>query len=99
MEQCIALGSFAVLRFEEILRLEWADLRRRPGFIEIAADKAKTAARRLVPIAGNLAQWLEQAPCDHGLVWPHTKTTFFKTRRRVAAKARIKLKPHALRHS
>jgi integrase len=99
LAQCIALGAFAGLRSEEILRLEWADLRRRPGFIEIAADKAKTAARRLVPIADNLARWLEQAPCDHGLVWPHTKTTFFKTRRRVAAKARIRLKPNALRHS
>ena len=45
---CFALGAFAGLRSEEILRLEWADVTRRPGFIEVAAHKAKTAARRLV---------------------------------------------------
>jgi integrase len=99
LAQCLALGAFAGLRSEEILRLEWADLTRRPGFIEIAADKAKTAARRLVPIAENLARWLERARSDRGLLWPHTKTMFFKTRRRVAAKARVRLKPNALRHS
>ena len=38
-----ALAAFAGLRAEEILRLEWADLERAPGFVEIAAHKAKTA--------------------------------------------------------
>src|SRR5262249_25059201 len=43
---CFALAAFAGLRSEEILRLEWTDIERRPGFIEIAAHKAKTATRR-----------------------------------------------------
>src|SRR5215472_10813426 len=55
---CIALAAFAGLRSAEILRLDWSDVERRPGFVEIASDKAKTAARRIVPIADNLAQWL-----------------------------------------
>ncbi len=55
---CFALGAFAGLRSEEILKLEWADVTRRPGFIEVAAHKAKTAGRRLVPITDNLACWL-----------------------------------------
>jgi len=97
--RCFALGAFAGLRSEEILRLEWSDVTRRPGYIEIAADKAKTAARRLVPIADNLTRWLIWGNSADGLVWPNTKTKFFKTRLRVALKAKVKWKPNALRHS
>ena len=63
---CFALGAFAGLRSEEILRLEWADVTKRPGFIEVAADKAKTATRRLVPITDNLALWLALSPSYEG---------------------------------
>src|SRR5262245_15426580 len=59
---CIALAAFAGLRSAEILRLDWSDIERRPGFIEVGADKAKTATRRIVPITDNLAQWLAVAP-------------------------------------
>ncbi len=97
--RCLALGAFAGLRSEEILRLEWTDVRRRPGFIEIAADKTKTASRRLVPITDNLARWLSPALADNGPVWPHTKATYFKNRLSVATKAKIDYKPNALRHS
>jgi integrase len=95
---CFALGAFAGLRSEEILRLEWADVTRRPGFIEVAAHKAKTAARRLVPIADNLARWLRPLRSD-GLLWQNTKAMFHKTRLRVAAEAEVKWKQNALRHS
>jgi integrase len=97
--RCFALGAFAGLRSEEILRLEWSDVKRRPGYIEIAADKAKTAARRLVPIADNLTRWLIHGNSADGLVWPYTKTKFFKTRLRVALKAKVEWKSNALRHS
>jgi len=75
----LALAAFAGLRAEEILRLDWADVERRPGFIEIAADKAKTAARRLVPIAPNLAQWLAVSERSAGRVWRHSKAWFFES--------------------
>jgi len=87
------------LRSEEILRLEWSDVTRRPGCVEIAADKAKTAARRLVPITDNLSHWLVRGNSNDGLIWPNTKTKFFKTRLRVALKAKVEWKPNALRHS
>jgi integrase len=96
---CFALGAFAGLRSEEILRLEWGDVTRRPGFIEVAADKAKTAARRLVPITDNLASWLRPSWSNDGPLWQNTKAMFFKTRLRAAAQARIKWKQNALRHS
>jgi hypothetical protein len=47
---CIALGAFGGLRSAEILRLEWSDTERHPGFIEVAAHKAKTATRRIVDV-------------------------------------------------
>jgi integrase len=95
---CFALGAFAGLRSEEILRLEWGDLTRRPNFIEVAAHKAKTATRRLVPITENLARWLGPLRAS-GLVWQNTKPMFHKTRLRVAAEAGVKWKQNVLRHS
>jgi len=97
--RCLALGAFAGLRSEEILRLEWADVMRRPGFIEVAAHKAKTAARRLVPITNNLTCWLKPSHSKEGLIWTGAKGMYFKGRLRAATEARIKYKANALRHS
>jgi integrase len=96
---CLTLTAFAGLRPEEVLRLEWADVERRPGFIEIAAHKSKTAARRLVPIADNLASWLAAAPRNGDRVWAHSKAWFFEAMRDAASDAKIKWKQNALRHS
>ena len=97
---CIALGAFAGLRSAEIQRLSWSDIERRPGFIEVAADKAKTATRRIVPIAENLSRWLAIAPRNGACVWPHrSKNCFVEAMRRAADKAKIKWKQNALRHS
>ena len=54
----IALGAFTGMRSSEILRLEWRDVNIERRFITVAAEKAKTATRRLVPIHPNLFQWL-----------------------------------------
>jgi integrase len=96
---CIALAAFAGLRSEEILRLDWADIERRPGFVEIASHKAKTATRRLVPISDNLARWLAIAPRNGERVWQHSKPWYFEALRNAAARAKIKWKQNALRHS
>ncbi len=96
---CLALAAFAGLRSAEILRLDWSDIERRPGFIEVAAHKAKTAARRIVPISENLSRWLAIAPRNGTSVWPHSKDSFFKAMRRAADNAKIKWKQNALRHS
>jgi integrase len=97
---CIALSAFAGLRAEEILRLDWADVERRPEFIEVAAHKAKTATRRIVPVSDNLAKWLAIAPRNsRDRVWPHSKAYFFEVLRNAASDAKIKWKQNALRHS
>jgi integrase len=96
---CIALAAFAGLRSAEILRLDWSDIERRPRFVEVGADKAKTATRRIVPIAENLAKWLAIAPRNGERIWPHSKDRFFKAMIRAARKAEMAWKHNALRHS
>ena len=54
----LALGAFTGMRSSEILRLDWADINLERKFIIVAAHKAKTATRRLVPILANLMAWL-----------------------------------------
>jgi integrase len=54
----LAIQAFAGLRTAEVLRLEWSDVDLVGGFITVAAHKSKTARRRLIPMATNLAEWL-----------------------------------------
>lgn len=93
----LALGAFTGLRSSEILRLDWTDVNFERAFITVAADKAKTATRRLVPIQPNLMLWLARYRAHHGAL--------FKTRRDAAraiafAKSLKVVWPNnALRHS
>jgi integrase len=54
----IAIGGFAGIRSAEVERLTWQDIKWDRGHIEIAGHKAKTAARRIVPLPENLKAWL-----------------------------------------
>jgi integrase len=55
----LAIGAFSGIIMAELNRLDWSaiDLERR--IIELRADQAKTASRRIIPISENLAAWLE----------------------------------------
>jgi integrase len=55
----IVIGAFSGIRAAEIERLDWRDVLWDRGYIEIKAAKAKTKARRLVPLLPNLQAWLE----------------------------------------
>jgi integrase len=96
---CLALGAFAGLRSAEILRLEWSDTQRHPGFIEVAAHKAKTATRRIVPVSDNLGKWLAITPRNGERVWPHSKGHFIRETARAARHAKLRWKANGLRHS
>jgi integrase len=54
----IALGAFAGIRPEEIVRLAWEDIDLEEGLIDIGAEKSKTARQRYVKILPNLNNWL-----------------------------------------
>ena len=66
----LALAGLAGIRFKELCRLTWEDVFRVPGYVEIAALKAKTRSRRLVPVCPALAAWLEPYRGSKGLIWP-----------------------------
>ena len=66
----IAIGGFAGIRSAEILRLDWEDIKWDRGHIEIAGHKAKTAARRIVPLSENLKAWLAPWRGETGRIIP-----------------------------
>ena len=66
----MAIGAFAGLRHAEIERLDWREVRLADRFIEVTAGNAKTASRRLVPMADNLAKWLAPHAQKAGRVVP-----------------------------
>jgi len=55
----IAISFFAGVRRSELLRLDWSEIDLRDGTIEITAENAKTAQRRLIPMSNNLKAWLK----------------------------------------
>jgi integrase len=67
----LALGAFAGLRTAELHRLDWSEIDLDRGYITVAANKAKTRQRRLVPIAENLKLWLAPSRKDAGPVCLH----------------------------
>ena len=64
----LAIGGFAGLRSAELARLDWSEVNLQERHITVAADKAKTGARRVVPISDNLSAWLQQYARPHGEV-------------------------------
>jgi integrase len=103
-----ALGAFAGLRTEEIMRLEWQDIRFEQDVIEVSAAKAKTASRRLVPLLPALREWLKPLRKKTGSVMEFNSYTPFNRARSSFCKSGIKIeaavkvfvwKSNALRHS
>ena len=66
----LAIAGLAGLRGEEIMRLDWADVWRVEGHIEITAIKSKTRSRRLVEICPALLAWLKPCRSNAGKVYP-----------------------------
>lgn len=97
----IALAGFAGLRVNEILQLDWSDIRLSAGYITISAAKAKTAQRRIVPILPNLAEWIAPHAKTEGRVSPAFKN-LSNLSRLISATCKaggVPMKPNALRHS
>ena len=69
----LAIGAFAGLRTAELQRIDWSEIDLSRGFITVAAHKAKTRRRRLVPIADNLKEWLTPCAKASGPVCVHQR--------------------------
>ncbi len=95
----LAMGGFAGLRSAELERLCWEDVRIGARHLVVGASISKTASRRIVPMAENLADWLAPYSGQSGLVWKGGKQTLPSTMRKTAQRAGIQWKHNGLRHS
>jgi integrase len=110
---CLAIGAFAGLRSAELERLEWSDIDLTARHVVVAASKSKTASRRIVPVADNLAEWLRPYAGRQGKVWNGAHYEFYDVQQEVAAATAVEAdegkgirsqkpvawKGNALRHS
>jgi integrase len=94
---CLALGMFAGLRSAEIERLEWRDIDLKQAHVVVSASNAKTASRRIVPVAENLAAWLAPYAERTGKVWPGG--WLYKAQQDTAKAAGVDWKANGCRHS
>ena len=95
----LAIQAFAGLRPDEVLRLDWKDVKRDSGHIEIGRGRTKVAARRLAPIPPNLVRWLADAAKFSGMVFPYSPANFAEIQVSTATEAEVSWKLNALRHS
>ena len=93
----LAIGAFAGLRESEIKRLDWQEVNLQRGYIEVKAEKAKTAKRRIVRIQPNLARWLAPYSALTGAVVPVNSRKKLETVRKAAGLQRWSR--NGLRHS
>jgi len=96
----IAIGGLGGLRTAELLLLDWADVWRVPGHIEITAGKAKTRQRRLAKICPALAAWLKPfRTLTTGKLWTGHEITFQQSFVELCKDADVTRKANGLRHS
>ncbi len=93
----IVIGAFSGIRAAEIERLDWSEILWDRGYIEIKAAKAKTKARRLVPLLPNLRAWLEPLRKAEGSVCCLPNVHFRLNY--LGKKAGVGWRQNALRHS
>lgn len=99
MRAMVCIGGLAGLRTAELLRLDWADVWRVKGHIEVTAMKAKTRQRRLVAVCPALATWLRPFAKFQGPLWEKGEHKFHYHFGRLCEKANVKREQNALRHS
>ena len=100
MRAMIALGGLAGLRSQELLRLDWTDVWRVPGHVEVTSGKSKTRQRRLVGICPALAAWLREfRTCAEGPLCQLHEITWQQHFVKLCKKSNVTRKSNGLRHS
>jgi len=95
----ILIQAFAGLRTQEVLRLNWKEVRMDRKYIEVTSENSKTAQRRLVPISPNLLEFLVAVRKEAGPVAPSCYHSCAASLRVALAKAGYDFPRNALRHS
>ena len=92
-----AIGAFAGIRPEELLKLEWSDIKWRQGIIRVRAEVSKIGKTRNVAVEQNLREWLSPYLHEVGRICPSNWRRLF---REVRLKAGVTEWPSdCLRHS
>jgi len=76
-----AIGAFAGIRPEEILKLEWSDIKLKQGIIRVRAEVSKVGKARNVVIEPNLRAWLNPYLRTHGKICPSSWRRMFRETR------------------
>jgi integrase len=92
-----ALATFAGIRWGEIARLDWSDIKQ--SEIVVKAAKAKTRSRRVIEISDNLRRFLEPIRGLSGPLLSHPRSLERKRRRIEREAGLTPWKNNALRHS
>jgi len=95
----IAMAGLAGLRGEEIMRLDWADVWRVEGHIEITARLAKTRQRRLVQICPALVVHLEPYRNKTGKAYLGGINVFHREFTELRGELKIPARRNGLRHA
>ena len=95
----IAIAGLAGLRGQEIMRLDWADVWRVEGHIEVSAHNAKTRQRRLVTVCDALAAWLKPYRGSKGKVYPGGVNSYQQTVLNLRRGLKIPDRLNGLRHA
>ncbi len=100
MRAMVAISRLAGLRTQELLRLDWAEVWRVRGHVEITAGKSKTRQRRLVEIVPALAAGLGQfRTFTTGKVCTLREITWPQHLVELCEKAGVSRKPNGLHHA
>jgi integrase len=100
MQAMIAIGGLAGLRTSELLRLDWADVWRVRGHIEVTAGKSKTRQRRLVEMVPALSAWLRPfRAITSGKLCTLHEITWQQQFLELCAQAKVERKTNGLRHA
>jgi integrase len=70
---CLALCAFAGIRTAEMLRMKWDAIDLPGSLINVSASNSKTAKRRLIEIAPNLAEWLSPYAARSGKIYQYSQ--------------------------
>ena len=95
----LALGGLAGLRLEEAMRLEWSDVWRVTGHVEISSLKAKTRSRRLVEICPALATWLAPYRESIGIIFAMHRDSFHAKFAALRESLKIPARRNGMRHA
>ena len=79
--------------------MEWSEVKLARTHIVVTAQKSKTARRRLVEIAPNLAEWLSPFTGRNGKVWSDPLHQYHRATAELCRQTGVKWQDNGLRHS